>query len=195
MRILLVAATKAEVTLDTHHMVLITGVGMVNTALHLSTHLALHRGSYDLAINMGVAGAFDPETELGSVFQISEDSFADLGAEDHDRFLTLPEMGLMQQDDWTLPATHHMDGLPCASAITVNTVHGNRASIAALLARHPVHLESMEGAAFFTVCRHFALPAVQIRAVSNHVLPRDRSKWQLALAVSRLNEAVSRIAQ
>lgn len=194
MRILLVAATQAEVTLDTPHMVLITGVGMVNTALHLSAHLALHRNSYDLAINMGVAGAFDVLTELGSVFQVSEDSFADLGAEDHDRFITLPQMGLMQVDDWTQRATHHIDGLPYATAITVNTVHGNSTSITALLARHPAQLESMEGAAFFAVCRHFALPAAQIRAVSNHVEPRGRTKWRLTAAIERLNEVVNRIS-
>jgi len=193
MRILLVAATQAEVTLITHKEVLITGVGMVNNAMHLCAHLATHRDCYDLVINMGVAGAFDPQTELGSVFQVNEDSFADLGAEDGERFLTLPQMGLMPADDWTVRATYTIHGLPTATAITVNTVHGNRASINAIIARHPAELETMEGAAFLAVCRHFGLPAAQVRAVSNHVEPRYRSKWQLALAIKQLNEAVNTI--
>ena len=49
---------------DKEIQVLITGVGMVNTALMMGRHL---KDGYDLIINVGVCGAFDKNLELGEL--------------------------------------------------------------------------------------------------------------------------------
>ena len=49
-------------------------------------------------------------------------------------------------------------------------------------------IESMEGAAFFFVCRQFNLPCLQLRSVSNNVGERDKSKWKMQDALQNLSE-------
>src|SRR3954467_9117229 len=112
-RILLVAATDPEVAqvlermystptedpcVDTythgpHEIdVLITGVGMVATAVWCSR--ALTQQTYDLALNLGVCGSFDAFIEPGTVVNVTSDRLAELGAEDGDQFLTLADLDL-----------------------------------------------------------------------------------------------------
>ena len=191
MRILLVAATSGEVLRSHNCEVLITGVGMVNTAISLTQKLCAEK--FDLAINVGVAGALDRQMVLGSVFQVSTDCFADLGAEDGDRFLSAPEIGLVKSTEWQLEPTYPLPDLPAASAITVNTVHGNDSSIETLRSRLSADLESMEGAAFFAVCHHFGVPCAQIRAVSNYVERRNRGNWKMAEAIQALDATLYKV--
>ena len=77
--------------------------------------------------------------------------------------------------------------------ITVNTVHGNEESIAEIVNRLNPDVESMEGAAFFKVCKEFAVPCIQIRAISNNVEKRNKANWNMSLAIGNLNNQVARI--
>lgn len=211
MNILLVAATTEElkpvlthwaltdlrqpVQLGNHRIkCLITGVGMVATAFELGKHLAIH--TYDLAINAGIAGSFNPDISIGQVLHITDDAFAELGAEDGEHFLSIDELGfgssMVQPLSPNFTSTT-VAGLPKAKAITVNRVHGHESSIAQTLSRLQPQLESMEGAAFFYACNRFELPALQIRAVSNQVERRNREKWNVGLAITNLNECLLRI--
>ena len=70
---------------------LITGVGMVATAFALGKHLAVN--TYDLVVNLGIAGSFDRNIALGEVVEITEDTFAELGAEDDDEFIPIDDLG------------------------------------------------------------------------------------------------------
>jgi len=198
MRILIVAATDFEVdilkstvesqaqgsdfpTID----FLITGAGMVATSFALGKHLATNQ--YDLAINLGIAGSFDRSIALGDVVEITEDSLIELGAEDDEEFITIDKLGFGEsvfKSTYSLPA--HFN-LKKTSAITVNTVHGNEASIYKLGSRINAQIESMEGAAFFYACRQIGVPSLQIRAVSNYVEKRNRDAWQIGLAIKNLN--------
>jgi futalosine hydrolase len=211
MRILIVAATQGEVQplMDALGMqksdeaenlfvprhisvancsVLITGAGMVPTAFALGKHLP--HNVYNLVINLGVAGSFDRNIQLGDVLEITKDTFSELGAEDDTHFISIEQLGLgagifnptSSVDHFTKKITTTK-----ASAITVNTVHGNEASIATIAARFTPQLESMEGAAFFYACRELKVPCVQIRAVSNYVEKRNRDNWHIGLAVKNLN--------
>jgi futalosine hydrolase len=45
----------------------------------------------------------------------------------------------------------------------------------------------MEGAAVAYVCERFDVPWVQIRAISNMVEPRNRSAWDIPLAIKNLH--------
>lgn len=166
----------------------VTGVGMVNTAMHLTRLLERHR--FDLVVNVGIAGSFDPVLPIGSVVQVTEDRIAWFGAEDRDGFLPAEELGLCPADEAVFRATATAPHLPEAKAITVNMAHGSAASIRRTIQLYGPQVESMEGAAVFRVCGNFEVNAMQIRAISNRVEPRDREAWDIPLALNNLTAAV-----
>ncbi len=163
----------------------ISGVGMTNTAFALGT---LSHISYDLAINAGIAGTFGLHG-LGDLVRIEEDCFSELGAENGNEFLTLRQLNLGEQNQKLLYPHRHklLEHLPKAKGITVNTVHGNSISIQKLLQRQVAEVESMEGAAFIYAANQTGWPAVQLKAISNRIENRDRSKWDIAGAIHNLN--------
>jgi futalosine hydrolase len=199
MRVLFVAATLFEVEslknnsnfISNSHSfkVLITGVGMVATAYALGRELALNQ--YDLAINLGIAGSFDRSIALGDIVEITEDNIAELGAEDDENFISIAQLGFGESSFKAGIELHKIykgkATIKQATAITVNKVHGNNASISSIITRLNPELESMEGAAFFYACRKEGVPGLQIRAVSNYVEKRNRDAWQIGLAVKNLN--------
>ncbi len=168
--------------------VLITGVGMVNTALMMGRY---SHTDYDLIINVGVCGAFDKQLELGELVHITEDVLSELGAEDGDGFLTYNQMNLpgehiymgIYKDSYLM-----IELLKKVKGITVNTVHGNDVSIEKVKQLYHPDVESMEGAAFFAACSGTKGNSVQIRAISNYVEKRDKEKWQMPLAIKNLND-------
>ncbi len=197
MKLLVVAATQAEIAPTLAHFgiasnsfietenfdVLITGVGMVATAFSLGKQLS---NQYNLVLNVGIAGSFDREISLGEVVNITHDTFAELGAEDHDNFITLPQLGFGEN---TFSSTNEIVlDLKKMKGITVNKVHGNAQSIEKTIQRYQPEIESMEGAAIFYACQQLNIPALQIRSISNYVEPRNRESWQIGLAVKNLND-------
>jgi futalosine hydrolase len=77
--------------------------------------------------------------------------------------------------------------------ITVNTVHGNSASIKKVKKKFNPDIESMEGAAFFFACQNEKIPCLQIRAISNYVEKRNKKKWKMKLAVKNLCTIIEKI--
>jgi len=57
---------------------------------------------------------------------------------------------------------------------------------------HP-EVETMGGAAFLYGCLIEKIPCVQIRAISNFVEVRDKSRWNIPLAVKNLTTATLEI--
>jgi futalosine hydrolase len=214
-RILIVAATDPEVaqivermystptddpSVDTythgpHEIdVLITGVGMVATAAWCSRALA--QTTYDLALNLGVCGSFDEFIEPGTVVHIVSDRLAELGAEDGDRFLSLEQLKLPGESEFLNldpPSNLGLEQLPAVTGITVNTVHGNERTIAAIVERFSPQVESMEGAAFMSACLIHKVPFAQVRAVSNLIERRSRGAWKIDEAIRNLSVAALRI--
>ena len=170
--------------------ILITGAGMVATAFAMGKHLSTNK--YELAINLGIAGSFDRNIALGEVVEITKDTFAELGAEDDEDFISIDELGFGKgrfTSSYGLPESF---GLKKASAITVNMVHGNETSIQKMNSRIDAQIESMEGAAFFYACEQMGISAMQIRAVSNYVEKRNRDAWQIGPAIKNLNTFASK---
>lgn len=209
MRVLVVAATDGELasvddrTLPVQHSFdrLITGVGMVATAVGVAR--ALTRTPYDLAINLGVCGAFDRAMPLGTVVHVESDQVSELGVEDGPVFRAAHDVGLIDANTPPLtggrlvnthpPASATLRALPQVRGITVNTVHGADTSIAAVRARLHPDVESMEGAAFMYACLTAGVPFAQVRAISNHVERRNRAAWQLQEAIAALGSAATAI--
>jgi futalosine hydrolase len=149
-----------------------------------------------MAFNFGVCGSFDEEIPVGTVVHVTSDRLSELGAEDGERFTPIDELGLGQTSVYineAPPAIGALNELPRVTGITVNTVHGDEPSIAAVRARCAPQVESMEGAAFAYVCGLSGLPYAQVRAVSNVVERRNRDAWRLDLAIRNLNDAALRI--
>ena len=204
MRILLVAATEGELPDSIHphgHQVesLTTGVGIAQTALILGQHLARH--SYDLIINIGIAGSLRREVSIGSVVNIEQESWGDFGAEDADgQLLDIFQLGLANPQappykNGVLlnPHAAMISTLPLAKGLTVQKVHGSNHSIEALLKRTNADIESMEGAAFFLACLQTKTPFLAIRSISNYVESRNREAWNIPLALKNLHQAIPEV--
>ena len=200
MDVLVIAATETEIKpflglpaqqrrgLDT----LITGVGMVATALALGERLAGNH--YDLLLNVGVAGSFDRSIPLGEVVWVVQDTFSELGVEDGDRLIVSGTAGLTSCTFRSQYRHQAVSSLRECKGITVNTVHGDERTIDTVVERLAPDTESMEGAAVFQAAQHFGIPVLQVRAISNHVERRNKSNWQLARAIENLNRWLSEFA-
>ncbi|KQS41189.1 futalosine hydrolase [Pedobacter sp. Leaf194] len=197
MKTLVVAATKAELTFLYQHFnlqegdfieernfdILITGVGMVATAYALGKHLSY---KYNLVLNLGIAGCFDRQMELGSLVNITHDTFAELGAEDGENFLPITDLGFGEN---TFTSESRVEvNLPKVYGVTVNRVSGNEKNIRNLLERLNPKTESMEGAAVLFACQQEKIDCLQIRSISNYVEPRNKDKWKIGLAIKNLND-------
>jgi futalosine hydrolase len=175
--------------------VLITGIGMVETAYCLGKQLSLAK--YDLAINAGIGGSYREDLEIGEVVQVTEECIADLGAEDGQNFLSVFELTLKDPDGPPYSDGRLINTIPVSSAeiaklkrvrgATVNTIHGNRESINKVLNHFRAEEESMEGAACFYAFLSEQVPFAEIRAISNLVEVRDKSRWNVELALKNLN--------
>ncbi len=202
MKILLVVATKEEVdpvlemikqpgsrTLKLKNAeveILVTGVGIAATAFGIGN--ALHK-TYDVALNIGLAGSFFKDIRPGSIVHVTKDIFSEMGAEDGDEFIPFPSLNLpgpyeiINETPWNNPVVAK---LPIVHGITVNTVHGNDPSIERVFERLNPFVESMEGAAFMYACQRSGVPYAQVRAVSNYVERRNKEKWEIASAMKNL---------
>ena len=187
MKILLVVATKQEILKDKFKDidVLVTGVGMVNTTLNLTKQLSVE--TYDLVINMGIAGAFT-DIKIGEVVEVIQDSFSEIGFENGVEFEQFSDFGFN-----TNYSVESKTDLQKVKGITVNTVHGNEESIAKVVKRINPDIESMEGAAAFKVCEEFKTQCMQIRSISNKVEKRNKANWDIPLAIQNLNNEVAKI--
>lgn len=201
MKTLLVAATYAELSgLFSHFQlpenpfaqsrsfdVLITGVGMTATAFALGRHL---NQDYELVLNLGIAGSFDRNLSLGTLVNVVEDQFAELGAEDQESFLNIGQLGFGKSIFKASYATDlpQLDILKKVKGITVNKVHGSEKSIIDICQRLSPEIESMEGASVFYCCNQLGIPVAQLRSISNHVEPRNKENWQIGLAIKNLND-------
>ena len=188
MNILVVAATSSEITSEfiKRFPVLITGVGMVNTAINLTQELLNKK--YDYVVNMGIAGSFSDDLKIGQVVEVIEDNFSEIGYESASGFLNFREFNLK-----TKYLNSSQTSLKNVRAITVNTVHGNEHSINDIKSRMSPDIESMEGASIFQTCNKLNVKCLQLRCISNKVEIRDKKNWDIDLAISNLNLEVEQI--
>jgi futalosine hydrolase len=173
--------------------ILVTGVGMTQTAYYLGKFLS---AKYDVVINAGICGSFDKYLRLGETVIVKEDYFADLGAEDGEKFLSIHELNL--------PGAYYvknekplmlsvLEDVKQVRGVTVNTTHGNTTSIQKFNTRIKADVETMEGAAFLWACNQEKVRCLQLRSISNYVEKRDRSKWEIPAAIKSLNEMLTTI--
>ncbi len=219
MRVLLVAATPFELAPTTTWLcsvaagqeenvlqfprceveVIITGIGLTATAFALG-----HRFGAgplpQLAVQAGVAGAYDPTLPLTEVVEVISEVFLDLGAENGEgKLLTLADIRLPPGppfDERGRIVQPRESGLPYrrCNGGTANRATGSEVSIRRLRERFPeVEVESMEGAAFAYACAQAGTAWTQLRAISNYVEPRNRDNWRMGEAIQSLNQALRQL--
>lgn len=181
---------------------LITGVGSVATAWSLTQWLSVNEKP-DLVINAGIAGSYRDTINIGDVVMPVTDCFADSGIEDGENFLTLFESGLSDPNEFPyrsgLLHSHAYISdlvkniLRPVNAITVNTATGSEKTIFKLFKKFNPDIETMEGATFFYICTREKLPFLALRSISNMVEPRNRSKWNIPLALDHLSEKLKEV--
>ena len=169
---------KSQKSID----VLITGIGIPNMTLSLTNYLA--RNDVDFLINIGICGSFSRKIPVGSVVEVVQDEFSEIGYEEGNLFTKFNEEYNIQ----TCFKSNKTTNLISANAITVNTVHGNEQSIKRVCDRINPDVESMEGAAFMMVSNYYNKPCLQLRGVSNFIEKRNRDAWNINLAVENSNK-------
>lgn len=207
--ILLVSATDLEMTPLKRRLsglrgvdFLISGIGMVETAVSLTRYLAGSQGAVTGVINFGAAGAYtDRQIELLDICLADREVLGDFGIwydhgiEDfrgtgiagktnHD--LRLP---LLQSAAETLRGAgiaHHQ-----GTFVTVQSASGTEERGRMLRDSYDAICENMEGAAAARACEQFALPFLEVRCISNFVEDRNLEKWRLAEACDRCAETVA----
>jgi futalosine hydrolase len=204
MKILLTAATPEELLVARPFagvcQCAVTGIGIAPTAYH--TLKCLHAGRYDLAVNIGIAGSFSGNLPVGSVCRVTKEYFGDSGIQTPQGFLTLFDERLLSANTFPFVdgALHapvlkaiYAESFPSATGVTVHTGSGEPRRIAELQARFSPDIETMESAAFFYVCLQEKIPFLALRAISNRVEPRDKSKWDIPFALQALSRALAAI--
>ena len=183
---------------------LVTGVGTSATIYGISKWLSCNK-TPDLVINAGIAGSFNPLIEIGDVVMPVSDCFADAGIEDGGSFFTLSEAGITSGNEYPFKNDFiYCENSFCkkltsivkpVKALTVNTSTGSELTKNRLMAKFNADIETMEGAAFFYVCSLEKVPFVALRAVSNMVEKRDKSKWNIPLALNNLTIKLTEILE
>ncbi|MFI6249913.1 futalosine hydrolase [Streptomyces sp. NPDC051016] len=184
------------------HDLLAAGVGPARAAAGTATALtaaALGGRPYTLVVSAGIAGGFAPGAPVGSLVVADEITAADLGAETADGFVPVTALGFgtvsHRPPNSLVRAIAEAVGAHPGGVLTVSTVTGTAARAAELRARHPHALaEAMEGFGVAEAAAAHGVPAVEIRAVSNPVGPRDRAAWRIGDALAALTEAFGKLA-
>ncbi|MFP4488276.1 MAG: futalosine hydrolase [Bacteroidales bacterium] len=181
---------------------LITGVGPVSASYAIMNYL-LRNNTPRLIVNIGIAGSYRNYYPPGTVLLPAEDRFADLGVADGDRFIPLHLAGIEGIDDKFTPSGCYYPGkdiidmmpddMPRVKAVTVSTATGSAEKRNELVSVFDADIETMEGAALYYVCSNEGIPCAGIRSVSNMVGPRNRSEWDMPLALEELGKAVGRV--
>jgi futalosine hydrolase len=183
--------------------VLTTGIGMVNTAYHLGRIFALE--TFELALNIGVCGAYSRTFQIGEIIHIREEIFSELGAEDNEgNYLDLRELGFAHfvknekeyfnrlENPYQLADFFRCDFRKIFSgkSLTVNTVNGDALRIELMRNRFAPDFENMEGGAAALACLSEGLPYFEFRAISNYVEPRNKEAWNIPLACRNIQHFI-----
>lgn len=213
--ILIVAATKNELQnlgkeIDTNFNVtnslckynlpectvsfLFTGIGIVNTIYNLS--IFLHNKSFDMIINIGIAGSYNHNLALGQTCFIKTDQFADFLIESNsNNEKTALDIGLLLPEDISFESNtdiikKHND-IPIVKSITSSIIHGFSDSIKKTKQLYPnTDIETMEGAAVMYCAQKQNIPCYQIRGISNYIEPRNKKNWKINLAINNYSNFI-----
>jgi futalosine hydrolase len=174
-----------------------SGIGMLASSVSIMKMFTQETPT--LIIQVGIAGCFDKKIPLGKVFAVKDDFAGDIGVMENKVWKDLFDMKFDKPNDApyekkSLPNPwlnqFNVLNLPTKKAVTVNTISTEKSKIELYSGRYKAILESMEGASLHYIGRDLTIPFIQIRAVSNYVGERNKSKWKMQEAIYNLNETL-----
>jgi futalosine hydrolase len=184
-----------------HVQSLITGVGSIPTAWSLTRAVVKNRP--DCIIQAGIAGSFNPGN-IGQVMAVKEEAFGDVGVQEKGSFQSIFDLNLLDRDIAPFsngllvnPYNKWLDstGVRQVRAITINEITTSSTRIEWYQQNIAPVVESMEGAALHYVCLQERIPFLQLRAVSNDIGQRDKSKWDFPGSIAALNSQLASILE
>jgi futalosine hydrolase len=170
--VLLVAATDGELC---GHEGLVCGVGPVEAAAATARALALDRSS--AILHVGLAGARD--LAHGAIVVGTQSVFCDLSAE-------WPVVDRADPDAALVAAA--LAAAPGAVPMPIHTSAAVGGACNTVL--QGALVEGMEGFGVLRAAELAAVPAVEVRVVSNEIREPDRGRWRLADGLTVLEEAL-----
>jgi futalosine hydrolase len=208
MPILLCAATEFEIepTIEfireknrTDITVLITGVGLTAATYQLTKAVCIQKPQ--LILQAGIAGCLNDQLALAKVVGIKNEMIGDQGVEENGKFNSLFDLKLIERNTFPwmngkLCNNHEIllqAGLPIVNSVTINEISTSNERIQYYKNHLGADIESMEGAALHYVALLENIPFLQIRSLSNFVGERDKNKWEMNKAISRLNLELQKI--
>lgn len=183
--------------------VMLAGVGPVSAAAH--TAKLLTTGKYKLVISTGIGGGFLGKADVGMLVVSNLIVAADIGVETLDGFRRLEELGFGStqvevDSDLVTRVTEALQAekihVVTGPIITVATATGTAESADERARRiMGAAAEGMEGYGVALAAQIFGVRALEIRAISNMVGPRDRSAWRMKEAFDLLEKTYSALGE
>ena len=178
-RILVVSATAREMAEASGWRTLLCGVGPVDATAATAAELARERPS--IVLHVGIAGArrhgaFPPATLIIG----TEAQYCDLGVPVE----WAPHV--IDTPTWLVHAAQR--ALPSAIARAIGTsgrVGGTSGC----------DIEAMEGFGVLRAAQLAGIPAIEVRAISNHIEEPDRARWHFDAAFSAITAATPRLVE
>lgn len=178
------------------------GVGMMTTAYYLGN--LLNRINPELLIQVGVAGSFDIDLDLGQVVTVKDQQYGDCGVLSGGMLWDIFDLNLAGLEDGPFgegrlsnPKTAYpgTEDLPCVSGVSVNRISTEPEEIELIRMKYRASIESMEGIAFHYSCLDHNVPYIELRGISNYVGERDKARWKMEEAVQNINSKLVDILQ
>ncbi|MGA7827609.1 MAG: futalosine hydrolase [Geobacteraceae bacterium] len=180
----------------------ISGIGTSNAAA--ATALMAHLYMPDLLITTGCAGAYPGcGLAIGDIVLATSEVFADEGVLIPEGWRSLEQIGIPLLDrngrrffneipltaQVTSAAEEVAEQLGIAAPatgrfLTVATCSGTMARGTELQERFNGICENMEGAAVALTAARYGIACMELRGISNYVEDRDRTRWDINLAVA-----------
>lgn len=168
---------------------LICGVGIPSTMFTMLNLKSLEK--FDLLINIGIAGSFNKNTDLGETFNITSDYFGDIGINDKKSFINVFNSSFNKQfddlftDGILINKTsypEYFSKIEQTAGVTVNIPENT-------IFNGP-EVETMEGAAFMMIAKSKNLNFIQIRSISNIVSHTKREDWKIKEAIKNYSTII-----
>lgn len=179
-----------------------TGVGILASTYQLT--MLVNNLQPHIIIQAGIAGSFDKNLPIGNVVVVEKEYNGDVGVVENHAFKDVFDMKLVEANEFPFeekalanPWLKKLNLLQLKeiNGITVNEITTKHDRIAQLKQKYNCSNESMEGAALHYVCLQTNTPFIQVRAISNYVGERDKTKWNIKLALDQLAHSTVSLIQ
>lgn len=175
-----------------------SGVGVLASCFSISK--LIFEQKPDLIIQAGIAGTFIEEVTLSKVVVVKEEITGDVGVEENGLYIDLFDLGLQHENLFPFSSKKLVNvrlnqlnylKLDEVTGITINEITTRPQRIDQLKAKYNAAIESMEGASLHYCCLQTSTSFIQIRAISNYIGERDKSKWTINSALGNLANVIS----